>query len=140
MAGIRALFKGKQIESIFNQLQKDVDNKALQTLQYIGEQFVNEARISGNYTDRTGNLRSSIGYIILIDGKIEDRNFQGNTEGQSQAQSFANEIALKYPKGYVLIGVAGMSYAAYVEAKGFDVITGSSPDSDELGSIIKSLI
>lgn len=140
MAGIRALFNGRQLQNIFETFQKDVDNKSLQTLQYMGEEFVNKARLSGNYTDRTGNLRSSIGYIILQDGKTIDSNFEGNQIGKSQAQSFANEVSFQYPKGFVLIGVAGMKYAAYVEAKGFDVITGSAPGSDDLGSILSSLI
>lgn len=131
--GIKALFTGKQLQSVFEQFQKEVDNKTLQTLQYMGEEFVNKARLSGNYTDRTGNLRSSIGYIIILNGKTIDKNFQGpKTEGRSQAQKVAQEVAFQYPSGYVLIGVAGMSYAAYVEAKGFDVISGSAPGSNDL--------
>lgn len=140
MAGIKALFTGKQLTDIFEHFQKDVDDKTLQTLQYLGEQFVNKARLNGNYTDRTGNLRSSIGYIILHDAKVIDKNFEGKTEGKNQGQTVANEVGLQYPKGFVLIGVAGMNYAAYVEAKGFDVITGSAPGNNDLGSILSSVI
>lgn len=125
--GIRALFTGKQLQNIFETFQNDVENKMLLMLQYIGEQFVNKARLSGNYKDRTGNLRSSIGYIILKDGNVIDKNFAGNQEGVSKGQQVANEVALQYPQGWVLIGVAGMEYAAYVEAKNFDVISGSAP-------------
>lgn len=139
MAGIKALFKGKQLQNIFETFEKDVDNKTLQTLQFVGEKFVNKARLTGNYTDRTGNLRSSIGYIILKDGKTIDRNFQGKSKGKQQAQSVASEVALQYPKGFVLIGVAGMEYAAYVEAKGFDVITGSAPNKELIKSILSEI-
>ncbi|MBD0822639.1 hypothetical protein [Aestuariibaculum marinum] len=137
--GLTPLFKGKQLQNIFDQFKKQVDEKTLQTLQYLGEQFVNQARLTGNYTDRTGNLRSSIGYIILLDGKVIFKNFSGKQNGKSKAQEFANEVALKYPEGYVLVGVAGMDYAAAVEAKGYDVITGSAPDKDDLGSILRSV-
>lgn len=140
MAGVKALFTGKQVANIFEQFEKEADKKLLQTLQYLGEQFVNKARISGNYTDRTGNLRSSVGYIILNNGKIIDSNFQGKQKGKNQGISVANEVAITHPVGYVLIGVAGMNYAAYVEAKGFDVITGSAPDKDDLGDILRSLL
>jgi hypothetical protein len=32
-------------------------------------------------------------------------------------------LAGNYPKGYVLIVVAGMNYATYVEAKGYNVLS-----------------
>lgn len=137
--GLKSLFNGRQLQNVFEQFQKGVDDKAIQTLQYLGEQFVNNARLSGNYTDRTGNLRSSIGYIILNDGVIVDKNFEGKAKGKSEAQAVADEVALQYPNGYVLIGVAGMNYAAYVEAKGFDVITSSVPSSNDLKSFFNEI-
>lgn len=139
MAGIKALFTGKQLANVFEQFQNEVDDKILQTLQYMGERFVNKARLSGNYRDRTGNLRSSIGYIILMDGKVIDRNFSGKSKGQIEAKSVAHEVALQHPKGYVLIGVAGMNYAAAVEARGFDVITGSAPEKEFFKSILREI-
>lgn len=45
--------------------EKDIIKK----LSYIGEAAVNEARSNGDYIDRTGNLRTSVGYTILNDGK-----------------------------------------------------------------------
>jgi hypothetical protein len=138
MAGLIPKF-GNAFSNVFNEFQEKAQNDILQTLQYAGETFVNKARISGNYKDRTGNLRSSIGYIILKDGKIVDRNFEGGKEGKDEGQKAANEVASQYPDGYVLIGVAGMKYAAYVEAKSFDVITGSAPESDFLKSILGKL-
>lgn len=137
--GLKALFNGRQLANIFDQFQEKVHDNILQTFQFIGEEFVNRARVSGNYKDRTGNLRSSIGYIILLDGKIVDRNFEGESEGKNQGQKVANEVAEQYPDGYVLIGVAGMQYAAYVEAKSFDVITGSAPEAGYLKSILDEI-
>ena len=105
---------------------------------YMGEQFINKARVNGNYTDQTGNLRASIGYIVLKDGAILNQAFQENKqEGIAQGQKIANEIAQQYTRGFILIGVAGMNYAASVEAKGYDVISGSAPESKELKSILR---
>lgn len=72
------------------------------------------------WNDDTGNLRSSIGYVIMYDGKVRFENFQTyNGKGQDgafAAKSFAYEIASRYPKGIALVIVAGMEYASYVEA------------------------
>lgn len=139
MARIRALFGAQQIQSVFDRFQEDLDNKTLTVLQYMGEQFVNKARLNDTYKDNTGNLRSSIGYIIIKDGAVIDNNFEGNNQGVSKGQEVASKVSTSYPKGYVLIGVAGMDYAAYVEAKSYDVITGSAPTSQELKSIFNEI-
>lgn len=122
-----------------------VENAILDQIKQIGEQFIIEARSTNTYKDRTRNLRGSIGYVILKDGKQIFGDFQRpktiaalkkkkNGEDQEQAEYVGDrvgkELALKigedYPVGYVLICVAGMNYAAAVEAKGYDVITGAS--------------
>ncbi len=139
MVGLRSLFRGKQIESIFNKFDESVHNDILRTLQFVGEEFVNNARLKGNYKDQTSNLRSSIGYIILLDGKVIQNNFSGNREGQSNGKKVAKEVSQKYPEGYVLIGVAGMNYAAYVEAKNLDVISGSAPELSYLKSLLDEI-
>jgi gamma-glutamylcysteine synthetase len=102
----------------------------LSRLQRIGEQFIADARNDGSYMDQTGNLRSSIGYVILENGvQIELAGFdtvKEGKEGAARGKALVEEIAGKYPVGYVLIVVAGMEYAAAVEAKGYDVLTMSS--------------
>ena len=138
--GLKALFSSQSIQRFMDQKAEEFDEKALKTLQFKGEQFVNAARMTDTYTDRTGNLRSSIGYIILKDGQIVDRNFTGkSSEGVSKAEKFALELSAKYSNGYVLIGVAGMHYAAYVEARGYDVITGSAPDEGEFRKLLDAI-
>lgn len=106
-------------------------------LHYVGINFMNDAKINASFTDRTGNLRSSIGYSVLLDGNVIDEGFKGTQEGQSQAQTVIEELATQFDEGYVLIGVAGMEYAAAVESKGYDVITGSTPMADELLTYFK---
>jgi len=101
-------------------------------LKLAGEQFINLARSVDTYIDRTGNLRNSIGYMILYNGKMKAQSFGTGGKGPKEAKKIAKQIAREFPSGYVLIGVAGMDYAAKVEAKGKDVITNSSEEVEKL--------
>lgn len=96
-----------------------VNAHIIRLFQYIGEYCVKVARESGSYNDITGNLRSSIGYVILQDGKPivqgESQKFKEGDEGVNAAQSFLDKIRGEFPTGIVLIVYAGMKYAAYVE-------------------------
>jgi S-methylmethionine-dependent homocysteine/selenocysteine methylase len=99
---------------------------SVDVLDYVGLEFVKEARTARRYIDRTGNLRSSIGYFVLEEGKVVKKGgfspvSSTATAGPSEGREFIAKIASEYPEGIVLIGVAGMSYAAYVEAHGLNV-------------------
>ncbi len=124
------------ISEVNRNIDKFSNNKirlSIEALAYIGEKFINDSRRNGSYTDRTGNLRSSIGYVIAINGKIQDEKVSGNKPtGRAEAMNFANEIVSNYNKGLVLVGFAGMEYAAYVESKGYDVISNSTPAANTL--------
>lgn len=121
--------KGDIDKMIADRIQR-YEQAVLLRLQRIGEQFITDARLNGTYKDRTGNLRSSIGYIVLKNGEQLTRGgfvqIKKGVFGTQKGQAFLEKLTLKFPKGYVLIVVAGMSYAAYVEAKGRDVLTSSS--------------
>lgn len=116
---------------------KDRLEKAIiMRMQMIGERFISNGRIRGNYTDRTGNLRSSIGYVILKNGLQMDGSDwilirPGAHEGIKAGQELLAEMARRFPTGLVLILVAGMKYAAAVESKGFEVITNSATEADQ---------
>lgn len=103
----------------------------IRTMQYVGEACLNAARSSTAYKDRTGNLRSSVGYVVAVDGKVvEESTFAVVAKGGAGAQEgakYAERLARQYPQGITLIMVAGMDYAAYVSATGRDVL-----DSAEL--------
>ncbi len=76
--------------------------------------------------DRTGNLRGSIGYIIVRDGKIEQLQIVpgATAKGKKECSSFLQELSKSHKSGIVLIVVAGMNYAEYVESiHGLDVLT-----------------
>ena len=48
---------------------KDIVALLVKQLSFTGEECIRIARESGSYNDITGNLRSSIGYVVLVDGK-----------------------------------------------------------------------
>ncbi len=107
----------------------------INVLQYVGEAFIREARLNGNYMDQTGNLRSSIGYAVVVDGTIVHDGYvqqtKEGTEGQSASKKFLTSVAKEY-QGLSLIGVAGMKYAVYVMSMGYNVITSAELLADHL--------
>lgn len=101
---------------------------------YVGEQCVKEARDHGSYKDQSGNLRSSIGYVVVEDGSIvqiaglsqgprgTDR-MGGVTAGNSYLRKLAASVTRS---GIVLIVCAGMNYAAYVENRYNKIVLSSA--------------
>lgn len=128
---IRDVTPKGSIDNALAQMMERVRRVLIRRLAYIGEQVVNEGRTRANFKDRTGNLRSSIGYVIAEDGKIVGESsfepVKGGEEGARKGRSFAESLAREHDKGLVLIVVAGMNYARYVANRGYDVI-----DSAEL--------
>jgi len=128
--GLKPRFSEAQLRQVIAEKVQRIELAILLRLQRIGEQFVTDARLNGTYKDRTHNLRSSIGYIVLKNGEQysggEFVQIKTGVQGPIVGKSILTEAMLKFPKGYVLIVVAGMSYAAAVESKGRDVLTGSS--------------
>ena len=122
-SGITPLWSDKEVEKWFDYHIDKAEERIYKLLQRAGEEFVKIARNSGKYIDHTGNLRSSIGYVIAINGKIVAENFAKSaksgtdkTTGVNYAARLSADLAKIYNKGYVLIGVAGMKYAVIVEA------------------------
>lgn len=128
--GIKPRFTRAQVKNALDAYLDRIVFALIETLKYTGENFVTNARNSGSYSDRTGNLRSSVGYMIMHNGKIIHKAFGqtgGTTEGASEGEQYAMKVAEAFKgKRIVFIGVAGMEYAAAVESKGFDVISGSA--------------
>lgn len=124
------------MKALDNQLQKAEDH-SLEVLQYAGESFVRAARENRQFKDQTGNLQSSIGYVIAKDRKIILQSFQGlgnskTKKGEEAGLRLAKAVLINVPTGWALIGVAGMEYGIYVEAMGKDVITGSIPETRKI--------
>lgn len=159
--GFTPLFSNDDIDRWFDIFKEEAEEKIFNLLAAAGEMFVKYAREQHTYEDRTGNLRSSIGYLVYRDGvevlsssfakvqgygensaivnfktkdgkmvKFHAKGQSGDgTQGAVQGRQMAETIAMSYP-GYVLVGVAGMQYAAAVEAKGYDVVTGACSQAE----------
>lgn len=144
--GLTPLFTGDDIERWFDRFQDRAEERIFKLLSAAGEKFVEIARKKGSYKDQTGNLRSSIGYIIAMDGDVVSENFEKSeagtdrNKGLSKGRQIAEDVSLSYAGGYVLVGVAGMNYASAVEARGLDVIsTGNIQCEEYLRKALKSV-
>jgi len=124
---------------------KDKEDDIVMGLAFKGEEFVNNARVNGEYQDRTSNLRGSIAYDVVRNGVTAQSDYSGGGKGDSESRYFAEkavddvifENSLLSDDKIWLIGVAGMEYAAAVESKGFDVITSSVPSDNSIRSLLK---
>lgn len=100
----------------------------LKDLAALGDKAVADIREKSQeegFRDSTGNLRSSIGYIVVKDGRIllrggfervdGPRRAETSVDGSQEGLNYAERLARNYPKGYALIVVAGMDYAAFLQ-------------------------
>lgn len=129
-------FIGQQVERVTSAL--------IYNLCAVGEQVLNQARSTNSYKDQTGNLRSSIGYVVTVDGEVvQSSSFEvvkDGAGGSRDGKSYALDLVKQFPEGIVLIVVAGMNYASYVSAKGYDVLDSSEVLAERLvPEILKQL-
>lgn len=121
--GITPQFGKGYIAAQVAAFRERVEKATLFQLQYLGEQLVTYAKDQHNYTDRTGNLTNSIAYAVVKEGKIVSYGGENQPgEGADTALKVATDYAASVPNTFSLIVVAGMNYAAFVEAKGYNVI------------------
>lgn len=129
--GVRQITPMSEVDAYLEEQIARIEGQIIYNLSYVGEQCLNTARNNGSYLDHTNNLRSSTGYVIVKDGKIVQMSdftpIKGGSEGSKEGKAFARKLISEFPQGFALIVVAGMNYAAYVAAKGYDVL-----DSAEL--------
>lgn len=138
-SGLTPLWRKGDIKKLFEKFGDRAEMIIMDLLQRTGEEFVKIARLEGQYDDWTGNLRSSIGYVIVKDGNIIGRDFKMSDKkgtdkqtGKREGEQLAMDLVKTYSKGYVLIGVAGMKYAVYVEAmENKDVLTRAADKANE---------
>lgn len=134
-------FRPQQIKAELLARGEQLTRLIIRQLSYIGEKCVAMAREQGDYDDITGNLRSSISYTIIVDGKtIQSGKTQptegkkGNgAEGEKQAKAMIRKLTAEYTDGIVLVVFAGMHYAVYVEdVRGRDVLASSKLECERL--------
>lgn len=119
-----------------NKVKQQAPAMIIQAIETACIEVLQKARMLDTYKDQTHRLRSSLGYVIYKDGQQVASNFQSTggekgDEGVQIGQQRAAEAAAGIP-GIVAVVVAGADYASYVEAKGFDVLTGSALQLQQL--------
>lgn len=121
---------GKPANAIVDDWYQSYLNAAIQSMGKLGAELVTHARKIPKhigFEDHTGNLRSSIGFKLFVDGKEVMKDYQvvlNGEKGWTRGQMLANEVGRQCKENQIMLVVtAGMEYAIYVESKGRDVIT-----------------
>lgn len=107
-----------------------IKHDTIEALSYLGEECVKRVRDRSpkdSWNDQTGNLRSSIGYMVLYNGQpVQQGGFiptpnapKGDgSKGRSDGEKFLQETVAEVARdnSFALVIVAGMNYADKVEA------------------------
>lgn len=122
-------------QSVRKQVDR-IEEAILRRMKIAGEEAINYARSINTYKDQTGNLRSSIGYVVYKNGSLfyqsSFNKVKDGGQGQTKGVDLAHDVAKGLPAhGFSLVVVAGMNYAFYVETKGYDVLTGAEIKTKE---------
>ena len=145
---IKPNFTKDDVRKRFDAFLNEIEKKQIARLQRLGEMCLVEARTNKGYMMQTGALLSSTGYELFVDGVAIHSQFDAASGAESNAaetgiksgQSIAESIG-KGTKGIALVVVAGMNYAAYVEAKGYNVLSSAEHLAErELPRMLEKLI
>ena len=145
---IKPNFTKDDVRKRFDAFLNEIEKKQIARLQRLGEMCLVEARTNKGYMMQTGALLSSTGYEVFVDGVAIHSQFDAASGAESSAaetgiksgQSIAETIG-KETKGVALVVVAGMIYAAYVEAKGYNVLSSAEHLAErELPRMLEKLI
>lgn len=145
---IKPNFIKDDVRKRFDAFLNEIEKKQIARLQRLGEMCLVEARTNKGYMMQTGALLSSTGYEVFVDGVAIHSQFDAASGAESNAaetgiksgQSIAESIG-KGTKGIALVVVAGMNYAAYVEAKGYNVLSSAEHLAErELPRMLEKLI
>lgn len=144
---------GLILETDMKELTREIESKMndeiLKKLIEVGDTAIESIRRKMGtepYQDRTGDLRSSTGFIIYFQGKILHKNFKVHSGGsgneKEKAMSLGLSIAngeMRSSQGWGIVMVAGMEYASWVEKRGYDVL-GSAKDNMATRELAKALV
>ncbi len=121
--GVKCTNSKQDLDKMFLGIARIIREEVLRTLKYLGEQCnrrIRDRSAEESWIDRTGNLRSSIGYAVFEYGKKQMESafevVMDGSEGEAASKKYISELASEFAKAYALVVVAGMSYAEYVEA------------------------
>lgn len=113
-----------EIDQMFNDQFAQIDDFILQRFIELCDERIQIQRnkISPEgYDDRTGQLRSSVGYLIYKNGKVVHENFKLSPYGTDKEPGIkeGRQLAfgqLRASEGWGIIMVAGMEYASWLES------------------------
>ena len=134
MINIQQNFSLSDIENDLNDFEEEIREDLIDMLRDAGKAAVDYARMKtredGGFGNISYNLRASIGYAIADSGDLIELYFPSigkGDHGEAAGKRFAEERALssEFRDCAVLILCAGEKYAAILEAKDKDVISGS---------------
>lgn len=121
--GIQMTTPLSEVDRILYKSFEILKNEITKCLVKLGEECIAKIRDRSkeeSWIDRTGNLRSSIGYAVYDYGiKQIESAFQivrNGNEGSSEGKKMISQLGSEYSNAYALVVVAGMNYASYVEA------------------------
>ena len=124
---IKQITPQSEINAYLEDAMTKKENDIIKVLKRVGELCINEARSNPGYMDQTGNLKSSIGYVVVRNGVVVGKAgfslVKNGKDGQSEGKKYLEEKINEYSQGIVLIIVAGMNYAFYVENTGRNVLS-----------------
>ena len=130
--GVTLPNEGEVLAEVEREIER-MNRKIKRSLQYAGEVGVNIARDplhAGTFTDRTGNLRSSIGSVVTNNAERGNKSraysdfpvVHNGADGAKEGRKYAKEVISEVHQPHALAVVAGKEYASYVAAKGYDVL------------------
>ena len=140
--GLKANFSNSDLKNFHKKIEQEVFNKSINAYKYLGESIVAYAKNNVGFTDQTGNLRSSIGYVLFVNGQVYKESYEGKQEGMKAGKDIARELVSSLRRmPIVLVITAGMNYAYQVETKGYNVITSSENYAKQTAeTIIRQLL
>lgn len=132
--GLTPKFNDNDLKKLEKSILDDLMQRSIRAALYIGEQLVIHAKTNVGFMDQSGNLRSSIGYVLFVDGQVKAENyvsFSNDNTGIEKGKALAIDIASTIKSRIVLVVTAGMNYAHYVEAKGYNVLTATEQEAKQ---------
>lgn len=144
--GVEAQFTTEVVRERFEAFLQEIVRRQVEALQQLGEMCVAHARSipkEQGFEDQTGNLRSSIGYVVFVDGVAVHSLYEevkGGSIGAKTGEALAHKVG-QGTQGVCLVVTAGMNYALHVESRGRDVIASAEQLAErELPRMIEQLI
>ncbi len=123
--GLTPLFTLGALFAQVDKFRQQREDGIKQMLASVGEEIVDYARTHPGYQDQTGNLKASLGYVVVLDNEIIIGKFEGDKpKGVQTAKDAMDEWIAENPfAGWRLVVTAGMQYAAAVESLAIPVLS-----------------